>query len=71
VKRIELLRLVRSKARAGQLDLTLLRQGAAHEIWQVGDVVFSVPRHIELTIGVERAIKRDLETVLGRDWWQQ
>ena len=71
MKRSELLRLVRWKARARDLDLALLRQGSAHEIWQVGHTTFTVPRHSELTVGVERAIKQDLTVVLGEDWWKR
>ncbi len=66
-----MLRIVRARARARHLDVTLLRKRAAHEIWQVGRVAITLPRHVEVSAGVERAIKRDLETELGQDWWKR
>jgi hypothetical protein len=68
--RAELLRLIRVGARRAGVHMELVRQGSAHELWSVGDVVIPIPRHRELTSGVERSIKRDLERVLGSGWWQ-
>ena len=68
--RVELLRQIRAAARARGLDVRLVRQGSDHELWEAGSVRFPVPRHRELTVGVEQAIKRQLEQVFGRNWWR-
>jgi hypothetical protein len=70
VTRVELLRQIRAAARTRGLDVRLLRQGSEHELWEVGPIRIALPRHRELTLGVERAIKRHLEQALGRNWWQ-
>jgi hypothetical protein len=48
----------------------LVREGSRHEFWQVGGVLVSVPRHRDINEWTAVGIMRDLEPMLGKDWWR-
>ncbi len=43
MKRADHVREIRMAARAAELDLQLVREGAEHEIWRCGDVQIAIP----------------------------
>ena len=56
-------------ARAGR-EFTLVREGGSHSIFQCGGQRVVIPRHREINELTARAIMRDLDDQLGRDWWK-
>ena len=56
VKKRELMRQLAAIARAGGLDLRLLREGRNHEIWMVGSERLVIPRHREINEHTARGI---------------
>lgn len=46
-----------------------VREGGKHTIFDVGGQLVSVPRHREINELTAKGIMRDLEDVLGEDWW--
>jgi hypothetical protein len=71
MKRSDHVREIRLAARAAELDLLLVREGAEHEVWGCGDVQIAIPRHRELTPGVVGDNRRKLVAVLGEGWWRK
>jgi hypothetical protein len=53
-----------------QISCRILLWGYQHEIWACGGVAFAVPRRRQLSDGVVRHIRLQLESVLGEGWWQ-
>jgi len=43
---------------------------AGTSFWQVGGVLVSVPRHRDINEWTAEGIMRDLEPMLGKDWWR-
>jgi mRNA interferase HicA len=70
VKRTDLLRKIAQAATAKSQTFELVREGGAHSIFRCGAQNVTVPRHREISEGTARAIQRDLEEVLGKDWWR-
>lgn len=70
MKRTDLLRKIARAADAKGQDLLLVREGASHSIYRCGPQNIVVPRHREINEITARAIMRDLEDVLGKDWWK-
>jgi mRNA interferase HicA len=56
MKKRELLRLLRDVARGNGLELRLIRQGANHEVWHIGDRRLIIPRHREINEITARGI---------------
>ena len=50
--------------------MEFVRHGSRHDIWRVGSLQFSVPRHRELGERLARAIRESLEAELGEGWWR-
>ena len=69
-KRTDLLREIRQVAEAHGTELRFIRHGARHDIWRVGRVQFSMPRHRELGERLAQAIRHELESELGEEWWR-
>jgi predicted RNA binding protein YcfA (HicA-like mRNA interferase family) len=55
-----------------KLGCVLLRQGkGSHQVWQCGKCQTSIPMHNgDIPKGTLRAIGRQLEPCLGKDWWR-
>ncbi len=68
---MKLLREISRAAKGCDVELALVRQGKKHEYWQCGEIKFAVPRHRDISAGTTEAIFRDLEPVLGKDWWRK
>lgn len=64
MKKRELLRRLKSLAEEKELVLELLRQGANHEIWRVGDLQFPVARHNDVPEQTARGTIRAVESYL-------
>jgi hypothetical protein len=50
---------------------SLVRQGAAHEIWQCGSTRVVIPRHREISEETALDVQRRLQEELGKEWWQR
>ena len=50
--------------------MEFVRHGSRHDIWRVGSVQFSVPRHRELGDRLALAINESLEAERGERWWR-
>jgi mRNA interferase HicA len=66
-----MLRLIQRAANEAGLSWELERQGASHEIWRLADVRVIVPRHREISGLTARRILKELEPMLGKDWWRR
>lgn len=48
-----------------------LERRARHgELFRIGSVLIEIPRHRDIGLKTTFAIRRELETVLGKDWWR-
>lgn len=70
MKRRALIQRIRSAASARGVPCMLVREGSRHEFWDVGGIRISIPRHREINQWTAEAIMRDLDAVLGEDWWR-
>ena len=70
MKRRALIQRIRAAAGAHGIPCLLIRQGSRHEFWEVGGFRFTVPRHRDINEWTGEAIMRDLEPMLGEDWWR-
>jgi len=52
------------------MSCILIREGSRHEFWEVAGLRFTIPRHRDINEWTPEAIMRDLESVLGEDWWR-
>lgn len=57
---------IRSMAKAGGVDLTLVRQGGSHEIWLLGGERLVIPRHREVNERTAAGILADARRITGR-----
>jgi len=71
MKRRALIHRIRSAAAAKGVPCALVREGSRHEFWVAGGVRVSIPRHRDINEWTAEAILRDLESVLGTDWWRR
>jgi mRNA interferase HicA len=69
VKRADLIRRIQRAAIAKGHEFGLLREGAAHSLFLCGDKRVVIPRHREINELTARGIMRDLQELLGKDWW--
>lgn len=55
-----------------RLGCALLREGkGSHQVWRCGTCQTSIPVHRgDIPTGTLRAIRRQLESCLGKDWWK-
>lgn len=68
MKRRDLLRALRLSAKEAGVDLAIVRNGASHDIYRLGDLVITIPRHNELNEMTARGILKDAAAHLkGRD----
>jgi hypothetical protein len=70
MKRLHLIARVTEVARASNRTWRLHRQGANHEIWELGEIRIAIPRHRELKERTAFGIFRALESELGKEWWR-
>ena len=70
MKRRALIHRIRLAAAAYGMSCILIREGSRHEFWEVDAFRFAIPRHREINEWTAEAIMRDLESVLGEDWWR-
>lgn len=70
MKRADLIRKITAAAAAAGADFTLVREGGNHSIFHCGTQNVVIPRHKEINEITARAIMRDLDEVIGRDWWK-
>jgi hypothetical protein len=61
---------IRAASAALEVPCLLVRHGSRHEVWEVGGVRVSIPRHRDINEWTAEAIMRDLESILGNDWWR-
>jgi len=66
---MDLLREIREAAALAGVTMEFVRHGSCHDIWRVGNVQFSVPRHRELGERLVHAVRESLEIELGNEWW--
>lgn len=70
MKRVDLLKKIRTTAADKGIGFGLHREGGAHSIYLCGTQKVTVPRHSEINEITARAIMRDLEDQLGKGWWR-
>ena len=70
MKRRALIHRIRTAATAHGVACVRVRQGSRHEFWEVGGFRFAIPRHRDINEWTGEAIMRDLEPMLGQDWWR-
>lgn len=57
-----------TQCEGGRFDLAIVRNGASHDIYRLGDLVITIPRHNELNEMTARGILKDAAAHLkGRD----
>lgn len=71
MKRIELVRLIRTAASAREVSWELVREGADHEIWALNGRAIQIPRHREIRERLAEKILRATEPELGSRWWRR
>jgi hypothetical protein len=69
-KRADLLRAIRGAAEVSGVSMMFVRHGSRHDIWRVGGMQFSVPRHKEIGECLALAVRQSLEDELGEGWWR-
>jgi len=62
-------KIIYAAAIAGE-EFTLIREGGNHSVFQCGGQRVVIPRHREINERTARAIMRDLDDQLGKDWWK-
>jgi mRNA interferase HicA len=70
VKRADLLRKISGAAAGKDVTFTLAREGGSHSVYRCGGQNVVIPRHREINEITARSIVRDLEDVLGKEWWK-
>ncbi len=70
MKRADLIRKITEAAAGKGIDMALVREGGKHSIYRCGTQNVSIPRHREINEHTARGIMRDLDDVLGKDWWK-
>ncbi|GAA0716771.1 hypothetical protein Drose_36795 [Dactylosporangium roseum] len=70
MKRVDLLKKIRTAAAGKGVDFGLHREGTSHSIYRCDGQNVVVPRHTEINEITARAIMRDLEDQLGKGWWR-
>ena len=71
MKRRVLMRRIRTAASSRDVTCSRVRQGSRHDFWEVGGLRVAIPRHREINEWTAEAIMRDLEPMLGLDWWRR
>ncbi len=71
MKRRVLVQRIQTAASSRGLACSLIRQGNRHEFWEVGGLRVAISRHRDINEWTAEAIMRDLEPILGRDWWRR
>lgn len=61
MKKRDLIRELRKIAKANDVELEFIREGGSHEIWKLGDVQFSIPRHSEINERTAQSTIKKLE----------
>ena len=69
MRKRDLIRRLRRIAKAAELDMEFVREGASHELWRIGDERIVVPRHREINERTATAIIKKVEEVTahGKD----
>jgi len=68
VKKRELLKRLNKTAAANDLGFDLVRQGANHEVWQIGSQRLIIPRHSEINeMTAAGILKTAAKEVAGND----
>jgi hypothetical protein len=71
VRQSELKRRIAEAAADRAVIWMMVRQGKRHEVWACGSARVTIPRHREVNEYTAQGIFRDLEVVLGEDWWRR
>jgi len=71
MKRRLLIKRIRTTATSRGVSCIRIREGSRHEFWAVGGLRVSIPRHRDINEWTAEAIMRDLEPILGEDWWRR
>jgi mRNA interferase HicA len=63
MKKRDLIKRLRAIAKAANTDLELVREGANHEVWTIGDERLVIPRHREINEYTAKGIIKKAEEV--------
>ncbi|BCB80534.1 hypothetical protein GCM10022251_03170 [Phytohabitans flavus] len=70
MRRTDLIKKIHHAAVRAGTTFVLVREGGSHSIFRCGGQCIVVPRHREISEMTARGIMRDLDAVLGKDWWK-
>ena len=71
MKHRDLIGRIAAAARGADRTFKLLRQGREHEVWELGGVRVTIPRHREINQVTAMTIMRAFAAELGEGWWRQ
>jgi mRNA interferase HicA len=69
VKRKDLIKIIGSTAKKQGLRFELVREGGQHTLYSLNGQNVVIPRHREINEITAKAIMKDLEGQVGKDWW--
>lgn len=69
-KRADIIAKIEKAAKAAELKLILVREGANHTIYDLDGVMIPIARHRELGQRYAETVYKQCETKLGRSWWR-
>ena len=70
MKRTEVIKRIRARARAAGVTWELDRQGHNHEVYRLGSTMVPIPRHTEIDNWTAEDIFKECEPELGERWWK-
>jgi hypothetical protein len=70
MRRRELIKLIRGRAKFCNVTFSFHREGANHTIYTLGNSYIKIGRHAPLKPGDGRATLQETEKELGEKWWQ-
>lgn len=62
---------IRREAFRQGVGFVLVREGANHTVYRLGDVMIPIPRHRDIGERLTEQIYRECQDVLGRGWWRR
>ncbi|MFV2063918.1 MAG: hypothetical protein ACC726_10465 [Chloroflexota bacterium] len=70
MKRTDLIKQIAKAAKADGVEFELLRTQGIDDIYTLGGVRLSIPRHREIAEGTADGIRKQAGTRLGKRWWR-
>lgn len=71
MRRAALIRKIGDRARVARVEWDLVREGRRHELWRCGSQQVTIPRHAEINEYTCEGIFKELQSMLGENWWRR